>query len=60
MPNAEQRVGRGKVRAALHGRDSIGLKMSVKDRKALLRSGAKDTLKGNKKAKGQKPFLPTS
>lgn len=49
-PNAKTRVGRGKVRMAHHGRDSIGLKMPMKDREKLLRSGAKDLIDGMKEA----------
>jgi hypothetical protein len=48
--NAETRVGKGKVRMAHHGRDSLGLKMKPEDRAKLLRSGAKDLLAGMKKA----------
>lgn len=53
MPNAETRIGRGKVRMAHHGRDSIGLKMKMDDRAKLLRSGAKDIVEGQKKAARQ-------
>lgn len=49
IPNAETRVGRGKVRMAHHGRDSIGLKMKMEDRVKLLKSGAADIVAGQKK-----------
>ena len=49
-PNAETRVGRGKVKLAHHGKDQFGLNMSMKDRTKLLKSGAKDLVAGMKKA----------
>jgi len=68
MSNAEQRVGRGKIRSAIHGRGSFGEKLSDVDRKKLLRSGGEDLVKGNAKenkrkakkaASAQKPYLST-
>jgi hypothetical protein len=44
--NAKERVGRGKINAANHGRSSIGLKMSNEDRMKLAASGARDLLDG--------------
>lgn len=54
MSNAHKRVGAGKVRMAHHGRDSIGLKMSMKDREKLLRSGAADLVEGMKREADKK------
>lgn len=54
MPNAETRVGQGKVRFAHHGRDSMGLKMKIEDRAKLLKSGAKDIVEGQRKAARKK------
>ena len=51
IPNAETRVGRGKVRMAHHGRDSMGLKMKMEERAKLLKSGAKDLVEGMRKEK---------
>lgn len=48
--NAETRVGEHKVRMAHHGKDQFGLKMKMKDRTKLLKSGAKDLVDGMKKA----------
>jgi hypothetical protein len=39
---------------AHHGRDSIGLKMSMKDREKLLRSGAADLVEGMKRSADKK------
>ena len=46
MKNAHQRVGRGKLAFAKHGRGAMGLKMSNKARLDLTKSGLKDLLKG--------------
>lgn len=62
MPNAKQRVGRGKIDAS-RTKNSGALGLTNKDKLALAKSGARDLLEGTrqanrKKAKGPKPFLP--
>ena len=42
-------LGEGKVRWAHHGRDSMGLKMKMKDRAKLLKAGASDLVEGMKR-----------
>jgi len=49
--NATTRVGRNKVAFARHGRDSMGLKMKMKDRVKLLRSGRDDIKAGKSESK---------
>jgi len=46
MPNAKARIGKNQINFSNFGRDSIGLKLSLKDRLKLSKAGAKNLIAG--------------